>query len=172
MENQGSLFNIFIVGVTKSGKSTLASYLSDKLGFPHVSASEWIRSQNPNGTVHELTQASKEELAKNPTVCVDFILTRYPTLLSQKGFIIEGIRNPNDFIALYNQKTDILFRLRPGMVFGATSFEAKGLDVIDKYVYWSSEITQYNHHEIWYSNFDELNEQYPEILHQAGKLLQ
>ncbi len=97
--------NLFIIGNSQVGKSTLAKNLAEIFHYKHIGASEWVRSKfPPNVSREELTSYSVEQLALNPNVCVDYIRNKYD--LENDSFIIEGIRNPFDFVKLWNPQTD------------------------------------------------------------------
>lgn len=128
------LNNIFIIGPTGIGKTTLARNLASEYQYKLIGASEWVRTKFI-GNTEEITKSAIEELVKNPDVCVDFIKKNYPIHLG--GFIIEGIRNPRDFAHLF-QPNDIIISLSNfGIpIDGETEFEKIGLCSINQMLWF------------------------------------
>jgi hypothetical protein len=105
---------MFVLGASRTGKTPFARILARALGLQHISlggASEWARRLYPDAVPHTdresfiraISRFSLEELRHRPTPRVEYIrghhdLTR-PTVL-------EGIRNPHDFVHLFDPRTD------------------------------------------------------------------
>lgn len=126
---------LFIVGVTGSGKTTLAKKVADAASQREdvvvISASGWIRSitgikGHSKADVQALTDRSKEELAKNPTVALDWIRGQ---IHGCRPTIIEGCRNPVDFFGLYDPCEDYVVFIESYMK-PASEFESVGLHTI------------------------------------------
>lgn len=127
--------NIFIIGPTHSGKTTLAHKLSQTFDLPVLSASEWLKRAIPgaNTDCHPslnraeiLTQTTCNYLKKSYSEDNHKSYDYLKALIEQKSFsipvnkgklpitlpkhvIVEGIRNPIDFAHLWNPVKDIVF---------------------------------------------------------------
>lgn len=135
--------NIFVIGLSKVGKTPLSDQLANPFGFTRVSASEWIRSTfvptNPENALAEITAASQERLQQDPDVCVKFITSKY-NVIEHGGFVIEGLRNPRDFILLFRPERDfVLFVTHPNNPLAPTAFETAGVGVIRSTVDWMAQ---------------------------------
>lgn len=129
--------NVFIVGGTGVGKTTLARKVALARGFTHVSASEWFR-QNFDGDgitdkqafTDAITKFSREMLAADPDRNVRHLRHRYP--LDRGGHVIEGCRNPHDFQHLFDPRHDMVVVIHyPRNPVVATTFETDGVRLID-----------------------------------------
>lgn len=133
--------NIFVIGPSKTGKTPLADRLAASLGFARVSGSEWVRTQfkpgpDPSTFLADITAYSQQELQRNPDVCVDFIFQKY-NLVGKGGFVIEGLRNPRDFMLLFRPERDlVLFLDYYNNPVTPTDFEEKGIRLISSTVSW------------------------------------
>ncbi len=132
--------NIYIVGYTGSGKSTLANEISDLDGthviyFPH-SVGQYFKSLVAPATpdyTQAVTNKSLEILAKDP----DFVIKYYKSKgnCHGGGVIVDGLRNPRDFIHLFDHNSDLVVFLDREGLEAKTEFET-GVDVIKEYVGW------------------------------------
>ncbi len=134
---------IFVLGRSGVGKTPFAKKVSEAAGWPLISASEWVKTIFRNTFddraeyVRAITTFSIQELQKRPSRCVDFIKSKYDLM---KSCVIEGIRNPHDFVHLYNPATDIVVLLdwtENGLK--ETEFERWGLGAIRSYLRFLSE---------------------------------
>lgn len=142
--------NVFLIGATKTGKTTLARRLAEDLGLTHVSASAWLRGRPDvpapvadDAPMRErvafteaITRRARAELSRDPDVCVDFLRQAHPSL-DDGGFVVEGIRNPRDFLLLFRPERDLVLYLD----FAAnphppTTFERDGIAVIHALTTW------------------------------------
>lgn len=131
--------NIFIVGATKTGKTAVAKQLADRHGLQLISGSEWVKKQfvgqDPENYLAEITEFSKTKLIENPNACLDYLRASYS--LDQGGFVIEGLRNPRDFLNLFRPNIDVIvllwFEKNP---IKPTGFESFGLGVIRSAIAW------------------------------------
>jgi hypothetical protein len=74
-----------------------------------------------------LTQISLDVLANEPDICINWVKGKYD--------IIEGLRNPRDFVHLYDPTTDIIvWCTKKDICVAATEFERAGLSGILNYV--------------------------------------
>lgn len=135
--------NIFVIGLSKVGKTPLSDQLAKPFGLTRVSGSEWIRSTfvptNSGNALAEITAASQKRLQENPDVCVGFITKKY-NIVERGGFVIEGLRNPRDFVLLFRPERDfVLFVTHPNNTLAPTAFETQGVDVIRSAVSWMTQ---------------------------------
>lgn len=135
--------NVFFIGPTKVGKSTLAWTLcfeTPDVYLVPVQASKWIKEQYSAASfasypeyVAFLTQKSRELLAKDPDCAVKRIKQSFNCCGG--GCLIEGVRNPRDFMQLFDYRKDlVVFLSRNGMEV-VNEFE-EGIEVIKQYVKW------------------------------------
>lgn len=170
------MYNIFIVGSSKSGKTPLANLISKALGMPVVSASDWARKsfkplfsvssiEDKQRYIKEITNYSIDQLIINPNICIDFIRSNYPDLESKKGFIIEGFRNPKDFLTFFNPKLDLVIGLDyPNNIINGENFEIEGLKLIISSVQWFIDLQIMNIKQFNYFTIDELSYEFIESL--------
>jgi hypothetical protein len=130
--------SLFVLGRSRTGKTPFAAQVALVLGCPHLMASEWVRKRFPpapfadrQALVDALTRFSVAELRRDPQVCVDYIRAHHDL---RRFHVVEGVRNPHDFIHLFDPRQDrAVFleyttnELRP------TAFEG-GLQVIRGYL--------------------------------------
>lgn len=112
----------------------MAKGLAEALCLPFISASGWVRSHfGKEASIADLTAYSQEQLRQNSSACLDHLRAQYDL---SSSCIIEGIRNPFDFIHLFDAKRDLVISLHyvtnPTQ---ATLFET-GLEVIEHYLKW------------------------------------
>jgi hypothetical protein len=130
--------SIFVLGRSRTGKTPFAAQVALALGCPHVMASEWVRKRFPPATfadrqslVNALTRFAVAELRRDPEVCVEYI-RRHHDLSS--FHVIEGVRNPHDFVHLFDPRRDsAVFLEHTGNDLTPTAFEG-GLAVIRAYL--------------------------------------
>lgn len=126
--------NLFIIGTTKTGKTTLSRMVSEKV----ISMSQWVKETfqptNPDNYLEEITRYSQDKLASNPDACVDFVKATYH--IQDGGFVIEGARNPRDFALLFRPGKDLVVRLYYTESVQPSGFESDGLAAIDTYLEW------------------------------------
>lgn len=134
---------IFIIGTTNSGKSTLAKYISNILNAPIISAGAWMK-KNYYQAVEEtkenytkmLTRTSMGFLQKNPNFFLEKIQDEVQKNIYSSVIIIEGIRNPRDFIHLFNPNEDVVILVNSVIneIKEYPEFEIKGLEIIDELI--------------------------------------
>ncbi len=120
---------LFILGPTRSGKSTLARKVADLLAGEDpvvVSGGGWVRARLPPECTYEQRAAyALGALRLNPNAALDYL---EPLATTCRPTIVEGLRNPRDFCRLWNPATDVVvltggLPLLPG-------FEAEGVRAI------------------------------------------
>ena len=148
--------NIFVLGYTHTGKSSLCDLLVEKTAFNYVKGSKWVRSifsEDINNLtfLENITAFSIKKLAENQDVCIDFVRQE----LKQDN-IIDGFRNVNDFMKLFNYKTDkvILLKLKNNSV-APTKFDL-GVDVIESSLNWFINVGLYDRSKFKILKFDYL----------------
>lgn len=102
--------NVFVLGTSESGKTPFARELARCLGLKHVMASSWVRSSvseplptERNESTRLLTDASLEMMAQNQAACLEYLRASNDLTVAS---VIEGLRNPHDFIHLYRPGID------------------------------------------------------------------
>jgi hypothetical protein len=131
---------IFIFGQSGSGKTPFAEMVAQQLGVKFISASEWLKPITQDKVfltkqehIDGLTAISINELRKNPDACVDYIRKTHD--LTQP-LIIEGVRNPRDFMNLADfQRDAFVFLNRKPNPYRPSTFD-RGVVVISDYVHW------------------------------------
>lgn len=131
---------IFVIGATKSGKTTTAKTLVQKLGCNFISASEWARDNflpseiNPSveNYTKEITEWSRKHLKDDPDRCIKYIKKNNNL---NKNCVIDGIRSPSDFIKLFDPKEDRVFFIDHDAHQIVNDFES-GIYVIDEHMKW------------------------------------
>jgi hypothetical protein len=147
---------IFVLGVTKVGKSTLARLLKESLE-PHrqfgvYEAGQWAREEfslTPEAALYSdefdpafknaLTDYAMGKLKGSP----GYSLERYKEFRAMhpeaiENVMISGVRNPDDFIGMLAfDRENIVVRIESGQRHaGSLGVFEEGLGVIDRYVDW------------------------------------
>jgi hypothetical protein len=137
--------NVFVVGRSRTGKTPMAAHVAKAAGLAHVRASAWARatydatldpsvlSTPPTNEtratyIANITAFATSELRNNPWVSVEHLASHDLNVPS----VIEGIRNPLDFVHAYDPRCDVVIWLE-GQQIAPTSFE-RGLEVIEHYL--------------------------------------
>lgn len=129
--------NIFIIGGSGSGKTTISKTLLSCLPFEntkYIEASSYLKtfldypviSDNDNRS-KKLTKFSLKKLKENPNCIVSLIQKDLDAEIN----IISGIRNPNDFIKLYDPLKDLVIISTAKT---KTPFESVGIKAILSYL--------------------------------------
>jgi hypothetical protein len=136
---------IFVLGRSGSGKTPMARRLAEALGLEHAPASAWVRARFPTPSpapdasgaerqafVDAITRFAVAELRRDPWVSLDHLVERHRL----DGCVIEGMRNPLDFVHAFDPRHDAVVWLEhTRAALAPTAFES-GLDVIDGYLAW------------------------------------
>jgi hypothetical protein len=140
----------FVLGASHTGKSPMARRLARELGIAHVGASAWVRETFPEpplpddapadvraAFVDRITQFALAELRRDPAVSIASLRRR---TVPGAPCVIEGMRNPFDFVATFDPRTDHAVFLEHTAGAPPTSFE-RGLAVIRAYLDWLADTT-------------------------------
>jgi len=137
----------FIIGISGSGKTTLAKKLAEARKVPCISASECLADVPlPPGCSRQeraeyLSDYTTNILRQNPGFCSDYLHKKYGSVFNSSinrcSAIIEGIRNPYDFMRLFRpeQEDEVISIEYKYNTCTKTDFE-QGLDTIDSYLTW------------------------------------
>lgn len=136
--------NIFIIGPSRSGKTTLANHLKVN-GYNHIQASKALKNKYPIGTGEEydkyvlrLTKISNKILQENPDHFIEYIKSN---MIGDN--VIEGIRNPRDFCFLYNPVVDKVI-ITDGVCL--SDFEKLGIEAILAIIkFWNKDVIEYDY---------------------------
>ena len=142
------MFNIFIMGPSQSGKTTIAKQVGIALSMPVISASDWVRNtfvadfpvitaEDKMRFIGAITEYSTNQLRKDPNMCLKYIRQHNPKVETERGYILEGFRSPRDFLSLFNPTTDLAVYLDyyNNPVWGMP-FEYEGLKAISYSLVW------------------------------------
>jgi cytidylate kinase len=112
---------VFVIGASGVGKTPMATHLAARCGLAHVRASAWARAGFPGTApaptasleeraafVEAITAWSTAELARDPWVSIDHLAV---TADLSAPCVVEGVRNPLDFIHLYDPRGDVVIWL-------------------------------------------------------------
>lgn len=139
---------IFIIGASHTGKSPFARRLAEVLGITCVAAGAWVRERFPEprpsedasfteraNHIERLAAFAIAELRRDPHTSVASLTAR---LRPDEDAVIEGMRNPYDFVHLFDPRTDHVVALfGPPAV--ASPFD-RGVEPLLGYVDWLIEI--------------------------------
>ena len=139
---------IFVLGASHTGKSPFARRVAESLGIRHLGASAWVRERfteprpaddSPASErashVARITAVALAELRRDPHVSVASLQSR---LRPDEHAVIEGMRNPYDFVHLFDPRTDHVVAL-----FGPPAVSSpfdRGIEPLLAYVDWTIEI--------------------------------
>lgn len=138
---------IFIIGTSRSGKTTMSSLIKDVLPDSKlIEASGWIKNRydtkgmSKEEFIQDITIEAQRILRGAPDSCVDWITPK----LSVGTDVIDGLRNMNDFVKLFNPTVDKIIHMKrldnPQI---PTNFD-KGVSVISTYIDWMIDNTLLN----------------------------
>lgn len=139
---------IFIVGLPKSGRTTISQALCEAHNWGYVDAMSWVRStfrepkadEHPHQYEDEYQQYLTKRMQVNPWFVSDNI---YEMMKVKEGedavFVIDGISSPKDFATLFDYRQDVIvFLNRTDNDHEHRDHENIGVSVIRDYCYWMS----------------------------------
>lgn len=139
---------IFIVGLPRSGKTTVAKAIVEDAGFQYIDAMSWVRagfrSPNVGEHIHQYEDEYQQYLTKRMQVNPWFIIDNVHEMMKVNGdaetiFVIDGVSSPKDFTALFDYREDIIvFLNRTDNEHEYRDHENIGTSVIRDYCFWMS----------------------------------
>ena len=142
---------IFIVGLPRSGKTTVAKAIVEEHGYQYIDAMSWVRStfraansdEHPHQYEDEYQQYLTRRMQVNPLFVIDNIYEIMETNENEDPvdpiFVIDGVSSPKDFTALFDYRQDIVvFLNRTDNEHEYRDHENIGTSVIRDYCFWLS----------------------------------
>lgn len=140
--------NIFIVGLPRSGRTTVAKAVAEAHGFDYIDAMSWVRSTfrdpNPGEHPHQYEDEYQQYLTRRMMVNPWFVTDHVDQMMKLKGYqdsvrVIDGIQSPRDFITLFDFRQDVIvFLNRTDNEHEFRDHENIGTSVIRDYCFWMS----------------------------------
>jgi hypothetical protein len=139
---------IFIIGLPRSGRTTVSKELVSAHGWEYIDAMSWIRStfrSQHEGEHHEQYEDEYHHyLAKKLTAHPNMVIDHVQKMMDTNNgdvFVIDGIVSPKDFAALFDFGHDIVvFLNRTDNEYHFRDHENIGVSVIRDYCFWMSSI--------------------------------
>lgn len=159
---------VFVIGYSDTGKTTTAKRIAQALVVPVVSASEWVVQSlggeeflpcHKNMRTRVLTEQTAALLRNDPERAVRHMLTHGDM---SGSCVVEGVRNPYDFIRLYDPRYDQVVFLRRRGKDAAQVFE-NGVRVIEEYVQYVRDAdlaSHENRHSVFVVEHDAFGAEY------------
>lgn len=130
--------NTFIIGLNKSGRSTLAQELSKEFGHLHIAA-DWFKGEFRPPNEKELEQHYLDDYAQyltqrrknRPEEVVEAVRDQ---MVGES--IVDGIQSPMDFIELFDYNRDFIVFLNRVDAPISREHESIGVSVIRDYCFW------------------------------------
>ena len=140
---------IFIVGLPKSGRTTVAKALVEAHGFAYIDAMSWVRSifrkpeagEHPHQYEDEYQQYLTKRMMVNPLFITDHVQEMMKVIDPHldSTFVIDGVSSPKDFTTLFDYREDIIvFLNRTDNENEYRDHENIGASVIRDYCFWMS----------------------------------
>lgn len=139
---------IFIVGLPKSGRTTVSKAVAEACSFEYIDAMSWVRStfrspkedEHPQQYEDEYQQYLTKRMMVNPWFVSDHVQEMMKVSSKEKAsFIIDGIASPKDFTNLFDYRQDIVvFLNRTDHDPEHRDHESIGVSVIRDYCFWMS----------------------------------
>ena len=127
--------NVFVIGKSGSGKSPVSKAISAHYKIGYISGGGWVRSQfsedaSRQRLTSDMVEYTQSKLRKNPDVGLEYLMSSIegPT-------VIEGLRNPRDFMHVFDPRYDHLVYLQYSRDVVESTFDS-GIEVIDSYASW------------------------------------
>lgn len=137
---------IFIIGLPKSGRTTVSQALSEKHGWNYIDAMSWVRStfrerkegEHPHQYEDDYQQYLTKRMQINPWFVIDNVYEMMKVNGNEDGtFVIDGVSSPKDFTALFDYRQDIvIFLNRTDNDHEYRDHENIGVSVIRDYCTW------------------------------------
>jgi len=138
---------IFIIGLPKSGRTTIAKAIVDEYGYHYINAMSWVRStfrdRKPGEHIQQYEDEYQSYLAIRTLINPQFVIDYINEIIEISGrdatCIIDGISSPRDFASLFDFKQDVvIFLNRSDNDTDYRDCENIGTSVIRDYCFWMS----------------------------------
>lgn len=140
---------IFIIGLPKSGRTTIAHALVEGDRRAYVDAASWVRSTFRSRRDDEHVQQFEDEYHRylsmrmmvNPWFISEHVWDQIKVAEADKKkvFIVDGVFAPKDFIQLFDYREDVVVFLdRTDNEAEVRDHENIGVSVIRDYCFWMS----------------------------------
>jgi adenylate kinase family enzyme len=139
---------VFIVGLPKSGRTTVAKALVETHGWKYIDAMSWVRSTFRSKQLDEHYQQYEDDYQQyltkrmmvNPWFVSDHVFEMMKVNAADDAvFVIDGVASPKDFTALFDYRQDVIvFLNRTDNDYEYRDHENIGTSVIRDYCYWMS----------------------------------
>lgn len=139
---------IFIVGLPKSGRTTVSQAIVEKHGWEYIDAMSWVRStfrepkagEHPHQYEDDYQQYLTKRMQINPWFAIDNVYEMMKVNGNEDAtFVIDGVSSPKDFTALFDYRQDIvIFLNRTDNDHEYRDHENIGVSVIRDYCTWMS----------------------------------
>lgn len=137
---------IFIVGLPKSGRTTVSKAVAQAHGWDYIDAMSWVRStfrlpkegEHQNQYEDDYQAYLTKRMMVNPWFVSDHIIEMMKVNGNEDGpFVIDGVASPKDFTALFDYRQDVVvFLNRIGNDSEYRDHENIGVSVIRDYCTW------------------------------------
>ncbi len=141
--------NIFIIGLPKSGKTTVAEALCKNSKFEYIDSVSWIkvtfRPQKENEHDQQYEESFHQYLVNrlkiDPMLGSKNIQATMASYDYSFEFVIDGVISPKDFIHLFNYNEDIVvFLNRVNNEDSCRDYQNIAVSVIRDYCFWMASI--------------------------------
>jgi adenylate kinase family enzyme len=151
---------IFIIGLPRSGRTTVAKAIAEAHGYQYIDAMSWVRSafreihkgEHPHQYEDEYQQYLTKRMSINPWFVTDYV---YEMMKVKEGsaasgdpdtvFVIDGIQSPRDFVTMFDYRQDVVvFLNRTDNEHEFRDHENIGASAIRDYCFWMSSASLIN----------------------------
>lgn len=138
---------IFIIGLPKSGRSTVAQTLAAHFQGQYIDAMTWVQSSFRPKKEHEHVHHYEDEYDRflsvrrqaNPDLIIDHINNQIAQHPDKDIYVIDGISSPREFANLFDYRKDmVVFLNRTSTEVEYKDHENIGISVIRDYCFWLS----------------------------------
>lgn len=137
---------IFIVGLPRSGRTTVAKALVEAHSYQYIDAMSWVRSTfreiNKGEHPHQYEDEYQQYLTKRMNVNPWFVTDHIYEMMKVEGdeetiFVVDGIASPRDFTTLFDYRQDVVvFLNRTDSDHEFRDHESIGISTIRDYCFW------------------------------------
>lgn len=153
---------IFLIGLPKSGRSTIAKALVERFGAHYIDAMQNIKSsfrtkktgEHPHSYDDEYERFLSVRRACNPLLVISDIKDFLSNPINNGLVIIDAITSPKDFVELFDYRNDIVvFLNRTDADAEFKDHENIGVSVIRDYCFWLASTNLINRNKWLEYNF-------------------